>query len=670
MSHSHQDSQAYIAQLERELQIEAALERVRVGTMEMDASEQLAEVAALMFDNLLELFEISRTYMRCMIVITNEEEAVNRVWSTDSAGRSLSEFRVLPLVEHPVQVRIYEAWKKDKAGFIETAFEPAAAFKYSQYLAKLQGFDQDKELAEVLARFKENPALLPEQFYLNMAFFAYGRVGMITTEKLSEEYIGILKRFARVFEQTYTRFQDLQKAEALARETLQQTSLDRVRAEITSMRSAKDLNRIPPLIWRELTALGVPFFRCGVLIMREASRVIYSFLSTPAGAHLANLKIPYDNDTVSSELVEAWHNELVYAAQWDKQQFLDWSRGMLEKGHVGSPEEIPDFDDPPESLSLHFVPFKQGMLYVGSDEPLSEEHIKVVQSLADAFSVAYARYEDFQALAAKNKELARMVKHLENTQTQLIQSEKMASLGQLTAGIAHEIKNPLNFVNNFARLNQNLINDLEEQLGTAGDDVREMLSMLKLNESKIDEHGTRADRIVRSMMQHASGTSGERQQVALNAFVEEYVNLAVHGMRAHFVDFHVEIDRQYSEEVHGIELLPQEIGRVLVNIFNNAFDAMRERKAKEGEDYKPHLVVSTESCKDTVVIKIADNAFGMPEEVRAKIFEPFFTTKPVGAGTGLGLSLSYEIVTQGHGGRLGVESVVGEGTTFVITLPA
>ena len=201
------------------------------------------------------------------------------------------------------------------------------------------------------------------------------------------------------------------------------------------------------------------------------------------------------------------------------------------------------------------------------------------------------------------------------------------------------------------------------------EDELETIEILSMNADKIHQHGQRADRIVQSMMQHASGATGDRQEVAVNGLVEEYVNLAHHGMRSQHPDFDVKIERKYDENALSVEMVPQEIGQVLVNLFNNAFDAMKEQHSRLNGQYKAHLTVSTQKVDGSVEIRVADNGPGIPDEVWDKVFEPFFTTKPTGSGTGLGLSLSYDIVTQGHGGSLEVESDEGVGATFVMRLP-
>ena len=278
-----------------------------------------------------------------------------------------------------------------------------------------------------------------------------------------------------------------------------------------------------------------------------------------------------------------------------------------------------------------------------------------------------------EAELEKARELEQAYQVLKVTQAQLIQSEKLASLGQLTAGIAHEIKNPLNFVTNFSALTREVANELiersdsEPELPLAA--VREDLDLIQLNTSKIEEHGLRADGIVRSMLEHSRGGPGERQSTDINALVEQYVNLAYHGERARTPDFELKIEQRYDREVGNVMLVQQELGRVLVNLLDNAFYAVRQQSLALNGQYVPRVCVATRRLERQVEIRVQDNGPGIPDAIRQKIFEPFFTTKPTGKGTGLGLSLSHNIIVQGCGGEFEVESTEGEGTTFVIRLP-
>jgi len=278
----------------------------------------------------------------------------------------------------------------------------------------------------------------------------------------------------------------------------------------------------------------------------------------------------------------------------------------------------------------------------------------------------------------RERDLRAAHEELKATQASLIHAEKMASLGQLTAGIAHEIKNPLNFVNNFASLSVELLDELKETvrpvIAALGTDKRaavdEVVDMLTANLEKIAEHGRRADGIVKSMLAHSRGASGERQRADLNALTEEALNLAYHGARAQDPNFNITLDREFDRTIAPIELVPQDISRVLLNLFGNGFYAADKRR-REGTDaeFRPVLKVVTRDLGNEVEIRVRDNGTGIPTEFHDKLFQPFFTTKPTGEGTGLGLSISYDIVTQQHGGTITVDSRLGEFTEFTIRLP-
>ncbi len=293
--------------------------------------------------------------------------------------------------------------------------------------------------------------------------------------------------------------------------------------------------------------------------------------------------------------------------------------------------------------------------------------------LAAIAFLAYNRYRlknrAHTALTRAHDQLHQTLTRLQTTQQQLVHAEKMASLGQLTAGIAHEIKNPLNFVNNFAEVNEELADELREALAN-GESVDDLLDDLKQNAQVIAQHGRRADGIVRAMMQHAGSGAGRRESTEINNLVREHIALAYHGKRAQVPELGVQIEQTLGDDVGTLEVVPQDIGRVLLNLLGNAFDAVHEYAAGTNGQYVPTVTVSTRRVGDQVEIRVADNGPGIPAEIREKIFEPFFTTKPTGHGsTGLGLSLSYDIVAQGHGGTLTVESEEGEGATFIVTLP-
>ena len=260
--------------------------------------------------------------------------------------------------------------------------------------------------------------------------------------------------------------------------------------------------------------------------------------------------------------------------------------------------------------------------------------------------LAISKAQSLKILQEKNEEIIR-------TQEKLMTQEKLASLGALTAGIAHEIKNPLNFINNFSELSNELLDEMKTELkNDKREDVIEIVESLKQNLEKINQHGKRADAIVKGMLLHSRGTSGEKVLTDINELLDQYVTLAYHGMRAQNSEFNITIEKDYDKSLEKISIVPQDMSRVFLNIVNNACYAANEKKKKGGNNFNPLLKVSTKNLIDKVEIRIRDNGNGIPKPIKEQIFNPFFTTKPTGEGTGLGLSLSYDIVTKVHGGEI------------------
>jgi signal transduction histidine kinase len=437
---------------------------------------------------------------------------------------------------------------------------------------------------------------------------------------------------------------------------------------------------------------------------------------------LGVLKLPYQASDLTYQRVEAWRKGDVFKQHWNKEDFIQWINQLMEQDQIQDSSTYQGTAAPPESLDLHFVPFTQGMLYVGAVSPLDEMELELVQALAKAFAVAFARYEDFVKLEKAKAEVESAMSELKATQSQLVQQEKLASLGQLTAGIAHEIKNPLNFVNNFSEVSIEMIEEILEArserrdlpAGEAGtrsqrqetkscpenredknqegewDESEEMedeiLEDIKTNLKKIHEHGSRANGIVTSMLQHSRGGSGKMEPTDLNSLIKEYVNLSFHGMRAGKNPINVNFQLDLDPELGEVSLIKEDFTRVVLNLCNNAFDAMREKVKKSevgipitigrksedgaglGERYLPKLRVSTMLENGRVRLLFEDNGPGIPDDIKDKILQPFFTTKKGTEGTGLGLSITHDIV-KAHGGALTVETTEGEGTTFTIQIP-
>jgi signal transduction histidine kinase len=275
-----------------------------------------------------------------------------------------------------------------------------------------------------------------------------------------------------------------------------------------------------------------------------------------------------------------------------------------------------------------------------------------------------------KAIEDTNTALQKSLEELKATQAQLIQSEKMASLGELTAGIAHEIQNPLNFVNNFSEVSNELIDEMRDALKNGnGGDAEAIAAEIKMSLEKINFHGKRAEGIVKSMLQHSRISNNKKEPADINALADEYLRLAYHGMRAKDKSFNAAMKTDFDENIGLVKIIPQDVGRAVLNLITNAFYAVNEKKKLNPEGYEPTVTVITKKSGDKAEITVKDNGTGIPQKALDKIFQPFFTTKPTGQGTGLGLSLSYDIITKGHGGELKVETRDGEYTMFTIILP-
>ena len=307
---------------------------------------------------------------------------------------------------------------------------------------------------------------------------------------------------------------------------------------------------------------------------------------------------------------------------------------------------------------------------MGAEDYLSKPFDPVVLNARIQASLEKKRLRDRER--KKTAELEQAIADLRRTQDQLVVQEKLASLGALTAGIAHEIRNPLNFVTNFASVSADLLSQLSESLADGSGsnaEVSALLEQLQRNIGKIEEHGKRADRIVRGMLMHSRTSSGQMEATDLNALLTDSMSLAYHGLRARDSAFNVTIDSDLDPDLPRVRAIPQDLSRVFINIINNACYAAHERKLKEDKQFSPRVAVQSRFSESSVELRVRDNGSGIPPEVLPKIFNPFFTTKPAGAGTGLGLSISYDIVVREHKGDLRVESDLGEFTDFIITLP-
>lgn len=646
----------------RDAQIEAALERVRSRSMAMHHSGELVQVVQTLFDQMASLgFVIDSA----LIMIFDPAKRNIDLWISTV---HLSEPTLIKLpYDKDIQDNavIKDLWHSFETGehMPNRSYKVDVHHEYFRYVSKY-----NETIVPV-----QDIQLAPTELTTHLAAANHALVGIDNwqSQKITEEEFETVIRFANVFDQAYVRFLDLLKAEERAEQAVLNASLQRVRAETASMRTTKDLERINPMIWKELTTLAVPFIRCGVFIIDENEQLIHAFLSGDDGTPIGSFHLPFDISNDMMNAVAHWRKHEILVLNWDRNTFIQWTGTLMKRGLVQKKDEY-IADDLPEDLHLHFIPFKQGLLYVGSTSLLSNKDKDRIQYLADAFSTAYARYEDFYRLEQAKKQVDKALSELKQAQTQLVQAEKMASLGELTAGIAHEIQNPLNFVNNFSEINSELAEEIEAAVEKGDlEEIRALANDIRNNQQKISEHGKRADSIVKNMLQHSRSSSGNKETTDLNKLAEEYLRLAYHGYRAREKNFNTGIRTDLAQDLPALPLVAQDIGRVLLNLFNNALYAVQQQLKNSGNAYAPEVSLITRYDEQTssVLIKVSDNGSGIPDHIKDKIFQPFFTTKPTGEGTGLGLSLSYDIV-KAHGGDLKVESEEGKGSSFIIELPA
>ncbi|HEX6226678.1 MAG TPA: ATP-binding protein [Chryseolinea sp.] len=633
----------------REAKIEASLERVRGKAMAMHSSADLAATVRIFYR---ELESFSITPRRCGVGVVDRETRIAEIstMNTTDKGDSIEVIGKLKMVGHPVLEGIFDSW-----------------ISQQEYHPVLRG-NEIKEYYQLVRpqiSFPEYPNDAVQFGY----FFPVPELSVYawTDKELAEDELKIYRKFTSVLNLTYKRYQDLKDAEFRAKEAVKQATLDRVRAEIASMRTKQDLDRITPLIWNELTILGIPFVRCGVFIMDDTHKQVHTFLSTPDGRAIAAFQLDYSVSNLK-EMISHWHDRFVYVTHWGAIEFGELANILMKQGSIVSRDQYLN-TLPAEGIYLHFLPFLQGMLYVGNTTRLQQDDIHLLQSLAEAFSTAYARYDDFNKLEAAKQQVDRALIELKQTQQQLVQAEKMASLGELTAGIAHEIQNPLNFVNNFSEVSNELIDEMMEEVEKGNfNDATIIANDLKQNLQKINHHGKRADGIVKSMLQHSRSSSGQKELTDMNVLADEYLRLAYHGLRAKDKTFNAKFETNFDSTLEKIAVIPQDIGRVILNLINNAFYAVTEKRKTVQKDYEPTVSINTKKLNGKIEITVKDNGTGIPQKAFEKIFQPFFTTKPAGHGTGLGLSLSYDIL-KAHGGELKVETKEGVGTEFSIQLP-
>jgi signal transduction histidine kinase/ketosteroid isomerase-like protein len=659
----------------KEAKIEAALEKVRSRTMAMQRSEELGDVATVLFK---ELNQLVANLWTCGFVLCEKERAEDEWWLSTESGFIPAFY--LPNVGDRVHENLYNAWKNGETYHTEQV-EGEELEKHYEWLMSIPV--AKKIFDDFTAAGFEKPIWQK----LHGAYFSKGYLCIITREPCPEEEI--FKRFAQVFDLTYTRFLDLQKAEAQAREAQIELSLERIRAQAMAMNQSSDLLDIVVTMRNEFISLGheAHYFWHMRWLPDKYEKAMTSGDGTRIGMVMELPRHMHGDITLLADWEKSNEPTIVYAM--DADAAVDYVDKMIRLGDFKQVDpNAPGADDIRHIGGLTFVMAKTTHGEIGFSLPgvvpdPPKEDITTLKRFTDVFDLAYRRFEDLQkaeaqALQAKKdlieikaarQKAEEALADLQATQKQLIQSEKMASLGELTAGIAHEIQNPLNFVNNFSEVSNELLDEMMEAAGKGDfEAVKEILNDVKQNLEKINHHGKRADGIVKGMLQHSRSSSSQKEPTDINALADEYLRLAYHGLRAKDKSFNATMKTDFDESMEKVNVIPQDMGRVILNLINNAFYAVDEKKKSGVEGYEPTVTVSTKRTNGQIQIGVKDNANGIPQKVLDKIFQPFFTTKPTGKGTGLGLSLSFDIVKV-HGGEIKVETKNGEGTTFTVLLP-
>jgi signal transduction histidine kinase len=658
-----------LAQKNRELEIEASLERVRSAAMAMQRSDELAGVVGLMYR---QLEELQFGLYQVLASIFDLDKNVIEWWSKGFGEDHLPQRNIIPIIDHPLPNQQLEAWKNGTE-YREYVLGGAEKVSWEDYLFTRTDLQHFPDHVKRQMRSIESVCLAD-------AYMKCGVLQAAGTHPLSEKQADILRRFARVLDQSYTRMTDLQKAEQQAHQARIETALERVRARALAMQEPEELVEVAQLLRQEMGALGIESLETGTVFIHDDGSDLAECWFAIRDDRLADK--PLVSDHISLDLKATWvGREMIKFYSSDDTQASIHMRGEhrrewieycyslspILKGYYG--DHIPD-------RTYHLCKFSNGAIGAAAPGEISTESWDLLQRTALVFSLAYSRFKDLtqartdlQRLKAEKQRAETALSELKSTQAQLIQAEKMASLGELTAGIAHEIQNPLNFVNNFSEINAELAGEINEAIDKGEmDEIRALAADIKSNQEKIREHGKRADSIVKGMLQHSRSSTGAKEPTDINKLADEYLRLAYHGLRAKDKTFNASIQSNFDPALGLVPVVPQDLGRVLLNLFNNAFYAVQERSRKGEPGYEPTVSITTKRTGKQVAVTVEDNGPGIPESIKDKIFQPFFTTKPTGQGTGLGLSLSYDIV-KAHGGEISVESHAKSGTRFSISIP-
>ncbi len=648
----------------RELEIEAALERVRSVALSLTKSEQMLDVAESLYN---ELYSLGFKKIRnALIDIQNEDK--NTFMDYDYSPEMGKTITLMSYDDDPILEEQRDELKNKEDGFFEIILEGQKLQDLINLRIK-NGEEEDLRLLET------------DQLTYNMYSFGNGEIGISNFGILADEQKEVLRKFKNVFALAYKRYNDLVGAEKQTREVQIELSLERIRAQVTAMQGSTDLFDIVVGMRKEFLALGnkADYFWHMRWLPDSYEMSMTSEDGSRIGMVITLPKLVHDKIPGLAEWEKG--NKPTYVLALDADDAWDYIENMNTHGHYEQLDSnAPTRDDIRHIGGLTFIMARTTHGEIGFSLPgmvpkPPKEAMDTLVRFAGVFDLAYKRFEDLKAaekdlieIKAARLKAEEALTELKATQSQLFHSEKMASLGELTAGIAHEIQNPLNFVNNFSEVSTELVDEMNEELEKGNtQDAKQIAVDLKQNLEKINHHGRRAGDIVKGMLQHSRSSSSQKEPTDINALADEYLRLAYHGLRAKDKSFNATMKTDFDESIGQINVVPQDIGRVILNLITNAFYVVNEKAKGKTIGYEPQVTVSTKKLEGKIEIRVKDNGNGIPDHIKEKIFQPFFTTKPTGQGTGLGLSLSYDIV-KAHGGELKVETKDGGGSEFVILL--
>jgi signal transduction histidine kinase len=663
----------------REAKIELSLERIRAQVTAMRESEELLEIVVTMRKEFVSLGHEAQYFWHMRWLPETYAKAM-----TSGDGTQIGMIMSLPRHIHG-NIPAVVAWEKSDEPTHILAMDTELAVDYIDTMIKLGNFERVDPQAPTLDDIRHIGGLT-----FVMARTTHGEIGYSLPGEVPnppQESIETLTRFAGVFDLAYRRFEDLLMAEKQNRKSKIELALERVRARAMAMQEPEELIEVAQVMREEMGILGVEELETSSIYINKSSEGAaecwYSLKDIRSGAttNVADhFNLNYNDTWVGRQMIEfhrgkSAETSIIMQGE-NRKEWINYCAKQSPKfeGYYGT--EIPE-------RTYHLTKFSNGAIGAATPGEISNESWDLLRRAAAVFSLAYSRFkdlsqarEDLKKLKIAKARAEKALKDLKAAQDQLVQQEKLASLGQLTAGIAHEIKNPLNFVNNFSDLSRELIEEVFAELANlesseTKEEIIAILQDVQSNLTKVHEHGSRADSIVTSMLQHSRASGSKREPKPFNPLVKEFVNLSFHGMRAGKSPINVDIDLQLDPQVGDVTLISEDFSRVILNLCNNAFDAMRDKLKLEvgsgkSEAYLPKLTVKTALQKDKVILSIGDNGGGIPKEIQDKILQPFFTTKKGTDGTGLGLSITHDIV-KAHGGELDIQSQPGN-TIFKIHL--